>query len=156
LALIERLGLPTSDVVAYGRLSHRTLPAVAVADLIACFVDDWVLDYSPGWDRRGLRAWLTRLAAAETRLPVVLMAGENGAPRERAWDDRLGFEQLMQGRDPNPRTGSYPGDREIMPATSHFQVHSVRARSGDREPRLALAAFAAEAQRVVRRESRER
>jgi len=155
-ALVDRIGLRAADMVAYGRLLHRTLSAVPVVDLIACFVDEWSLDYSPGWDRRGLRAWLMRLAAEERSLPVVLMAGEGGVPRERAWDDRLGFEQLMQGRDPKLRTGSYPGDREILPGRPHFQVHSVRARSGDREPRLALAAYVAGAHRILRRESSER
>jgi hypothetical protein len=150
--LIEELGLTSAPLASYGRLRHPTLSSVDASEVLRVFIDDWALDYSPGWDRAGLRSWLRRVSAAGRQMPVVMLTGEQGKPRERAFDEHLGFDQLMQGRDPRPGPNSYPGDREILPGRSHVQVHLVCPKTGG-DARLALAILVQEPHRVVRRES---
>lgn len=152
MASVESIGLVAAPETAYGRLRHRTLSGVDPATIIRVFLDEWALQYSPGWDMSGLKSWLLRLSPSGKTLPVLWMTGEGGGPRERAWDERLGFDQLMQGPDPvQKRSSAYAGDRNLLPGIPHIQVHYVRQRNGEREPQLALAVHALDAPRIVRR-----
>jgi hypothetical protein len=148
--LLELLGLPEAPAVPYGRLRHPTLEVDAeVATQV--FIDKWHADFSPGWDARGISAWLRRFARVGGRVKLILLTGEDGEPRTRAWDSQLGFEQLMQGRDPVETASSYPGDRNILPGAAQIQVHDVRPRGRDTNRLLALAAYVPMSNRIIRR-----
>lgn len=152
LGRIQTLGLDTAPRQSYGRLSHRTLSDVSPHRIRSLLLDEWQLEYSPGWDRGGLKAWLRRMSASES-LTVVYLTADDGGARVREWDPQMGFEQLMQGRDRVAGPDSYPGDRNILPGEPQFQVHLVRPRESPAVSMLALAAFVPSTRRIVRRDT---
>jgi hypothetical protein len=136
--------------VAFGRLEHRMV-RIPAGQALDTFIQHWRHDHSPGWDAKGIGAWLRRLARSGDEIAVLFLEGEHGVPRERSWDHQLGFEQLMQGRDQVQRDDSYPGDRNILPGVAQIQVHHVQPRGRSVGPFLALGAYVPARTRIVRR-----
>jgi Z1 domain-containing protein len=147
LELVDAIGVRAAPLRAFGRLSHRLVEADAAA--VRRLIADWAVEYSPGWDRSGCLAWLLRFGRESQPLPVLYLTGEGGGPRIRAWDERLGFDQLMQGRDPSSEQ-AYPGDRQLMEGKRQLQIHYVRRRDGG--PSIhTLALNVGHTARIVRR-----
>lgn len=133
--LVHRLGLPTAELVDYGRLHHRTLQ-IPLEQVVAELLEPWAgaaEGRSPGWRHDDLLDLLRRLPEQSRTVPVVLMQHPDGGPRSRDWDRELGFINLMQGRDPSTTSANpYPGDRAIGGVTDDpervvVQVHHVRS-----------------------------
>ena len=73
--LLEKIGLTRAPHQRYGRLSHRTLDLDG-ATARRVFVDEWTLDYSPGWDINGVGAWLHRVSREGAAIKVLLLQAE--------------------------------------------------------------------------------
>jgi hypothetical protein len=133
--LVLNLGLVDAPHVDYGRQKHRTL-YVPLGQLISDLIEPWeTLSYSPGWRQEDILDALVRNPHQDAAVPVLLM-DDDGRVRTRKWDDGLGFVNLFQGRDVNPKSGQpfYPGDRAIpdvenQPDTVVVQVHRVQRRN---------------------------
>ncbi len=133
-ALIEELGLLEAPLVPYGRQEFRTIE-VPLGDLVERVLRPWqTLSYSPGWRQQDILDALERNPHQERLVPVLLM-DESGRPRQRKWDDGLGFVNLFQGRDVRsvPGVPSYLGDRhtpdiENNPDRIVLQIHRVERR----------------------------
>ena len=133
--LVVNVGLLEAPLVDYGRVQHRTLH-LSLARVLSELIEPWeTLSYSPGWRQDEILDALTRNPHQDALVPVLLL-DDNGSARTRKWDDGLGFVNLFQGRDVNPKSGEpfYPGDRAIpdvenQPETVVVQVHRVKRRN---------------------------
>jgi hypothetical protein len=133
--LVVNVGLFEAPRVDYGRLQHRTLH-LPLAQVLSELIEPWeTLSYSPGWRQDEILDALTRNPHQDALVPVLLL-DDDGSARTRKWDDGLGFVNLFQGRDVNPKPGEpfYPGDRAIpdvenQPDTVVVQVHRVQRRN---------------------------
>lgn len=111
VAQTSLLGAPLVD---YGRLSFRTL-RLSIAQIVSQILVPWAhSDLSPSWRHDEIVDHLRRHPNQEALVNVILMAREDeaGSPRERAWEENIGFVNLFQGRDVESRKGPrYEGDR---------------------------------------------
>jgi hypothetical protein len=146
-SLVEAVGLLDAPERSFGRLGHRVVD-VQLRDVRERLLEPWQLaSYSPGWRHDDILQYLSRLDDQAQTVPVVLMQQPEGGPRERRWDDELGFVNLFQGPDVIERAGAdfYRGDRNLFdfdrePTKIVFQVHRVHPRGVDIDEVLTLAA----------------
>ncbi len=128
-SIIDDLGLPRARHRDYGRLTHRTLTGVGLAEIVN-LVTDFDQDGPAQWRRNGLVDYLQRVVQElDLSIPVLLLEGTTAdTPRRRKWIDGVGYSNLMQGRDkyPDEAGAFYPGDRELLEGTSHLQVHHLQ------------------------------
>lgn len=123
-ALVRAVGLFNAVPRSYGRLAHPTMD-LPLSTVRTDILEGWrTSSYSPGWRHDDIIQYLRRLPDQDQLVPVVLLQQEGGGPRERAWDSELGFINLFQGTDPNPRPGqpSYPGDRSLFDTERHPEL----------------------------------
>lgn len=130
--LVRATGLLDALPADFGRLSHRTIH-LPLAEVRSGLLGPWrVASYSPGWRHDDILQFLARHERQDQPVPVLLMEQPGGGPRERAWDDELGFINLFQGPDPVERPGVpyYPGDRNVYdfdrePSKVVVELHRV-------------------------------
>lgn len=138
--LVTNLGLLDAQPVSYGRLSHPTI-YLPVAEVVERLIRPWrVTSYSPDWRKDEIMTILDfaeRHPRQDEEIPILLMQ-DGGQPRQRRWDDEVGFANLFQGRDPDPTPGlpAYPGDRNILdlegePDQIVVEVHHLKRRYDD-------------------------
>lgn len=141
-SLLEGLGLFEAEQRDYGRLTFRTVPEISI-ESIAAMVRSWAMPARSGWSRTDICSFLERVAKTQPDISadVVLMNAPDGSPRRRRWRDKLGFSNLMQGRDNNysGAAADYPGDRAMFNSSTGLQVHWVVGREGFPPPVHTLA-----------------
>lgn len=138
LELLSDLGLFGAAQVDYGRLWHRTL-LMPLGVVLETLIKRWrFASYSPDWRHEEIVNFLERHVALGLDVPVILLEGDAGQPRRRAWDEQTGFVNLFQGADTSPpgTVPRYPGDRNVLdleenPDQIVLQVHHVQPRGMD-------------------------
>ncbi|WP_378099056.1 Z1 domain-containing protein [Cellulomonas sp. T2.31MG-18] len=144
-SLVAALGLFQAPFEDHQRLAFRTLHLNA-SEVIERLLAPWAVEsYSPSWRHGDLLDHLQRTVDQNGQVPVLLME-DNGRPRQRRWDDQVGFINLFQGRDlkPQPDGAFYPGDRSTPdldrdPDRVVVQVHRVVRRNVPDRELLTLA-----------------
>jgi hypothetical protein len=145
--VLSRIGLTTADREIHGRPSFRTLRTNR-AETLELLLSEWRLSgYSPGWLHEEFHHALLRKFEIVGQAVIMLMDNA-GDPRERQWDDHIGFVNLFQGQDlrSQPDGSFYPGDRNVLglheyPDQIVIQVHRVHRRGLKEEGTLLALAL---------------
>ncbi len=133
-SLVTQLGLLDAPLVDYGRLSFRTL-TFDISQVVSEVMRPWAhSDLSPSWRHEEIVDHLRRHPQQHAPVSVILMARDDheGSPRERAWEEDIGFVNLFQGRDVESRKEPrYEGDRSAgrqigRPSDVVLQIHYVQ------------------------------
>ncbi len=148
--LVDAIGLHRAPIIDYGRLGHRTLSALTLAEVREQLLEPWATtSYSPGWRHQQILDYLSRHPHQNEHVPVLLMEfADHMKPRERHWDVELGFVNLFQGEDTQhvPGRPFYPGDR-LIPAIDAepdrivVQVHRLHSPAAGIPELLTLAVY---------------
>jgi len=139
--IVDGLGLADAPTLSFGRRSFNAIE-MTIDDATEQLVKAWMAPaFGADWRHEQIIDAMNRFPHRSQPVKVLLLQGDEGAPRIRRWDPMVGFINLFQGRDnlQSGSTGSYPGDRAIPGIESEpdqvaIQVHRVRRRDYPDDP----------------------